>query len=430
MVTLEVALLVSLCSSLPEICSKAIKCLGYMCKEAKIVDEDNLFMESSSRNSQSVLAFNYNLDIYDGLYSEEPIMKGTRKQLFVGRKAQQKRVRKYLRMMTVPTPGCLMAWEEVWKRWKILTQVVSRYGMDTLKDLNDNVIVSSTASTSVKKIGGLVRHDKLRVASVKAPTATASTSLISPQPVTRVEIDDEKQTEWQNYTGFLAALGGSRLSGDADDDSLQDDKKSKSSSTDRIGSPVKATVLVEKFITEMIELLTSENVVIREAAKDTLGSDLSPSLYAILFRQLEMTMSNCFSPNGEVLCDSANTLFVEQAVLVLKMILDRLTDATDCLLSVDFSTLVLNFANYINRLPHDNYTTMRTMIMMCHLTEVLMMKKEQVIIRDDVRLRNKLLEIIVEWTSDFNLVNTNYKLYNMYILITSFCVAYCKQSNG
>lgn len=414
MVTLEIASLVSLCSPTPEICSKAIRCLGYLCKESKIIDKDNLIIESSLRNSQSMIAFRYNSEIYEGLCSEEPATKGSRKQLFVGKKAQQKRVRKYLRMITVPTPGSLLAWEEVWKRWKILTQIVIRYGTDTFRDLND-IVVSSTTSTSTKKIGGLVRHEKLRGPSAKSSTATVGAALPFPAPISRKEVDDGKQTEWQNYTGFLAALGGSRLTAEMEEENIQDELK-KSKAGDRIGSPVKSAILIEKFVVEMVELLTSDNVVVRETVKDTLGGDLSPSLYVILFQQMESVMSKCLNTDGEILCSSTNTLFVEQSVMVIKMILDRLTE-NDCLLSVDFGTLALHFANYINRLPRDNYTTMRIMIMMCHLVEVLMLKKDQVVIRDDVRVKNKLLEIIIEWTSAFNLVSS-------FFLLKRTCITY------
>lgn len=398
--TLEIALLISLCSPVPDICSVAIQCLGHMCVEARLVDEESL-IETTSRTSQNFVGFSHNIEIYEDLSYDEPVVQGVRKQTFVGRKAQQKRVRKYLRMITTPTTGILTAWEEVWKRWKVLTPIVSRFGMDSLRDLNTNnsssynEMLSTTVSSgsSVKKIGGLVRHDKLRTSSVRTA---------APVPVGRIETDDEKQTEWQNFTGFLAALGGSQLPSDTNDESVISSNEHL-----RIASPSRLASLVERFISEMVDLLTSENVVIREGAKDTLGGDLSPALYSILFRYLEQGMAQCFSSNGEVICDSVNTLFVEQTVLVLKMILDRLTDPNDCLLSIDFSTLILRLANYINRLPHENYTTMRIMIMMCHLTEVLMLKKEQVIIRDDVKIRNQLLEIIVEWTSDFTLASVN-----------------------
>ncbi|RCI06233.1 Ras GTPase activating protein ira2, partial [Rhizopus stolonifer] len=365
-ITLEIALLVSLCSPVPEVCSLAVKCLGYLCIEAKLIDED-MMIDTASRN-ESLASFSHNMEIYQDLSFEEPVVQGIRKQTFVGRKAQQKRVRKYLRLINTPTPAILAAWEEVWKRWKLLTQI---------------------------KIGGLVRHEKLR--------STSTPRITAPIPVGRIETDDEKQTEWQNYTGFLAALGGSRLAADIMMEEEDEAAGRRTKMSDRIASPNRNTSMIEKFIAEMIELLTSDNVVIREGAKDTLGGDLSPSLYSILFHHLEATMANCFTADGDVICDNSNTLFVEQAVLVLKMVLDRLVDPNDCLLSIDFSTLIIQFANYINRLPHENYTSMRVMIMMCHLTEVLMLKKEQVIVRDDVKVRNKLLEIIVEWTSGFTL---------------------------
>lgn len=407
------ALLVSLCSPIPDICSLSIQCLGHLCTEAKLIDEDGL-AETTSRSSQTLAGFSHNMEIYEDLSYEKPnsIISQQQqgllrtKQTFVGRKAQQKRVRRYLRLMTTPTAGVLMAWEEVWKRWKLLTSVVSRFGMDSLvlRDIGDSVSTSLSTASSVKKISGFVRqHEKLRSTSVRTSSTSSTSSTTMPVPVSRIETDDEKQTEWQNYTGFLAALGGCQLAATLQHE--EEEGRQKSSTETRLGSPSGTMSVIEKFVVEMVDLLTSENVNVREGAKDTLGGDLSPALYVTLFRHLEQTVNNCFTSTGDIIHDTANTLFAEQTVLVLKMILDRLTDINDCILSADFSMLIIQLANYINRLPHDNYTTMRIRIMMCHLTEVLMLKKEQVIIRDDVKVRNKLLETIVEWTSDFALVN-------------------------
>ncbi|KAI8994897.1 hypothetical protein BDB01DRAFT_714840 [Pilobolus umbonatus] len=394
-INLEVALLVSLCSPVPEICSAATRCLGYMCKESKLVEDEYL----DSSDTPIYMSFNYNIEIYEDLAYEEPAGQGVRKQPFIGRKAQQKRVRKYLRMMTTPSPGNVHAWDDVWRRWKKLIPMVTMTNTDSLRDSADILTLVSTGSSSVpKKIGGLVKHDKSKPV-ISKPTLLPLYS--------RLETDDEKQTEWQNFTGFLAALGGSRLVEElGDDTSSTEDSFRKYKNSERAISPSKP-LIVDKFICDMVDLLTCDNVFVREAVKDTLGGDLSPPLYSILFRNLELLMGNCFSANGEVVIDNVNTLFVEQAVLILKMILDRLTDPGDSILTIDFSTLIVQFATYINRLNHENYTTMRTMIMMCHLTEVLMSKKEQVIIRDDVKVRNKLLQVIIEWTSDFNLRVTN-----------------------
>ena len=40
--------------------------------------------------------------------------------------AQQKRIRRLLRLMKVATPGNLAAWEEAYKRWKNLTSIIAR----------------------------------------------------------------------------------------------------------------------------------------------------------------------------------------------------------------------------------------------------------------------------------------------------------------
>ncbi|OAD65239.1 hypothetical protein PHYBLDRAFT_85899, partial [Phycomyces blakesleeanus NRRL 1555(-)] len=338
-VALEIALLVSLCSSDRHICSYAIRCLGYLCIEGELTMEE----EEPQLNQITLLC---NLPIYTDLADEDKV--------FIGRKAQQKSIRKYMRMITRHTPGNLAAWEEAWKRWKVLTQTVSRFSED-----------GSEAS------------------------------------------NERKHVEWQNYTGFLAALGGCCLATDSD---YGNDPAGRTRSLEqsqmnarRISAPSEPSILADKFMKDMVDLLVSENVFIREGVKDTLGNDLSPALYAILFRYLEDAMAKCFDSTGEAICGAQSTLFVEQAVLVLKMILDRLAEPGDSLLNIDFSTLIHQFAKYLNKVP-SNYVVLRIKIKICHLVEALMAKKEQIVIRTEIKLRNRLLEIIVEWTSDFSLV--------------------------
>lgn len=110
-VALEIALLVSLCWPVPDVCSDAIRCLGYLCEEAHLVGDDE---EPPQQNQITLLC---NLPVYSGLASEDSV--------FLGRKVQQKRIRKYMRLITQHTPGTLAAWEETWKRWKMLTQLLA-----------------------------------------------------------------------------------------------------------------------------------------------------------------------------------------------------------------------------------------------------------------------------------------------------------------
>lgn len=386
-ISLEVALLVSLCSANKDICDDASKCIGMLCKEAKIVD-----LEEGGEVNMITLACN--LKVYDELSAED--------SRFIGRKAQQKRIRKYLRLLYQHTPGNMAAWEEAWKRWKYLTLLMSRY-TDDFPDDNSIESVSITGSTNGSSTPSTLvastNSTVLTSSSKKLPTATRidknrSTTIIKPQH--NLDHYEEKAVEWQNFTGFLAALGGCCL--------VEIDTIGPLSTPKRVSSASEPLLMVDRFINDMSDMLVSENVYIREGVKDTLGNDLSPALYVILFRHLESYMNKCFDSNGDAIRSPQNKLFVEQSVLVLRLILDRLVDPGDCLLSIDFSTLIHQFADYLNKLPN-TYITLRIKIKMCLLIEAVMQKREHIVLRDEMRLRNKLLEISVEWTSDFALVS-------------------------
>lgn len=171
----------------------------------------------------------------------------------------------------------------------------------------------------------------------------------------------------------------------------------------RSTAPGESAGMVDKFIMEMVDLLVSDNVLVREVVKETLGADLSPGLFVILFRHLESVLSRCFDATGEAICSERYTLFVEQAISVLKLVLDRIVDPSDSLFTVDFSGLINQYAMYLNKLG-TNHVALRIKVKMCQLCEVLMSKKDHITLRQEIKLRNKLLEIIVEWTSDFSLV--------------------------
>jgi hypothetical protein len=405
-VALEIALSVSLCSANKDICDEATNCIGMICKEIRLVECD----ECTEINA---LTMAYNVKIYEELSSDD--------SRFIGRKAQQKRIRKYLRMLPQHTPGNMAAWEEAWKRWKQLTLLMSRLSDDFPDDAsietnnsgngttstgsataitNSSGINSISSSGSGKKAPLTRNGDKLRT------TNTSSTLINTNKTQQNTDLYEEKAIEWQNYTGFLAALGGCCL---VDFNSLLPSASWESEQSRRIPTATEPSVMVDRFISDMTDMLVSDNVYIREGIKDTLGNDLSPALYVLLFNHLQSYMNRCFDSNGDAIRSPQNKLFVEQAVLVLRLILERLVNPGDCLLNIDFSTLINQFMDYLNGLPN-TYITLRIKIKMCLLIESVMQKKEHIIIRDAMRLRNKLLEICVEWTSDFALVQLMNKI--------------------
>ena len=91
----------------------------------------------------------------------------------------------------------------------------------------------------------------------------------------------------------------------------------------------------------------------------------------------------------------------------MKLILEQIYDVSDNLYSCDLSGLVLSFARYLNKLNTSNTTSLRIKKKMCQLAELLMLKKEYVCLRQEITLRNRLIEIIMGWTSDFSMKSDN-----------------------
>ncbi|KAI9026450.1 hypothetical protein CLU79DRAFT_741805 [Phycomyces nitens] len=380
-VGLEVALLVLVCSSDMDVYNSVISCFDHMCVEAQLTESD------TNGNPNSII-LGENLPVYAELVSGSSIISG--------RKSQQKRVCKSLRMMPTHSPGNLAAWEEVWKRWKTMSHVILRPHDDVKDDASE---------LSRKNI--LSRHDKSKNSSIQRQAASTLTS-------NRLEgMDDDKWIEWQNYAAFLASLGGVCLMASAT--KTFSSSSSGSSSTkgsisysdfghmsQRFSAATESSLMVDQYLLDMVELLISDNVLVREWAREILGNDLSPALYPTMFRHLENTLQTCFGANNDPICEPQYTLFVEQAISVLKLVLNRLEDNVNNMFTVDFSNLIHQYAQYLNRLGCTEMST-KIKIKMCQLCEVLMDRKDRITLRQEFKLRNKLLEIIVEWTSDFAL---------------------------
>ncbi|KAI8373844.1 hypothetical protein BD560DRAFT_393755 [Blakeslea trispora] len=382
---LEVALLVLLCSSDMEICTAAINCFGLICAEAQLTD-------SAGDIHQAILMAVENLPIYQQLSASNNIL--------TGRKSQQKQIRRLLRMMNYYAPGNLAAWEEAYKRWKYMTPSIIKPADEYKDEHQEN---SNTNSNNTKR-GGPAWTDKLRN---NNSSNRQTHNFTTGNRVDASSLDEDKISEWQNYAGFLAALGGICLLADAAPSTPTSPATPRGGFHDpsafrRVSAPTESSAMVNKFVVDMVDLLLCDNVIVREWVKEILGTDLSPALYPMLFRYMETVLTKYFGPDGDPICNTRNTLFVEQAISVLKLVLDRMEDSTENLLAVDFGSLISQYAKYLNKLG-SGQSALKIKIKFCQLTEVLMSKKDKVTLRQEFKLRNKLLEIIVEWTSDFSL---------------------------
>lgn len=376
---LEIVLLVLLCSQDSDIATMVSRCLSALCTEAELLGY-----------ADYAHAFADNLVGYNELSTIGTSM--------TGRQMQQKRIRRLLRHIDHPSPGNIGAWEEAYRRW---TPLIATFAKAT----SETTTTESKESRSGTLFQKSDKKEKSRDASIPA-------------------VDDKDKTEWQNFTGFLCALGGVCLSSSTDvsgkslsggggvggvGDFSTNSIKAPISSSDGPGtirgylSPPSATQqAVFRFVEELLDWLVCDSVAVREIVKESLGMEISQALYPMLFASIRARVDTFFDPKNEaeVLASDRATLFIEQTVVIIRFILDRLASFSEPLASVDLETLILLCARYLTRLGR-SATSLRIKIKMVAMVEVLLTRRNFITFRQEIKFRNRLLEHFVEWTSDF-----------------------------
>ncbi len=261
---------------------------------------------------------------------------------FTGLVAFQKRNRGLLRRIQYPSAGILDAWEIAFDKWLHLSKDVS----------------TSTAE------------------------GVAERTLV----------------EWRNYSGFLASLGGTCT---ADQVSVLDEPAlSGLRWIDRLSSENHEEPLLSRYLSLSIQLLACGNVRIRETMREVLSSEVSPALYHPLFKSLESELDVLFTGALEqsVKGQDHEIIFAEQAASLLKALVERLDSPSDlgAASSVHLGALTLNFAKFLDGIS-DGPSSLRVKIKVCQLCEAVTKRKEHLNLRDDVRIRNQLLEFIFSW---------------------------------
>ncbi|PTB71434.1 ras GTPase-activating protein [Trichoderma longibrachiatum ATCC 18648] len=261
---------------------------------------------------------------------------------FTGLVAFQKRIRNLLRRIQFPTSGILDAWEIAFERWIYLVQKVST--------LHPN------------------------------------------------SVDDRLLSEWRNLSGFLASLGGVCTADQPiilEEPSLQNLKW-----IDRSSSEQPEDSSLKRYLKLAIQLLACANVRVREAMREILSSEVSSVLYPALFRALESELDVLFAgvlaPADKA--QETDIIFAEQAASLLKTLVERLEIPADlgAASSVHLGLMTLNFAKFIDGIA-DTANTLRVKIRVCQLCEAVTKRKEHLNLRDDVHIRNQLLEYTIGW---------------------------------
>ncbi|KYR01829.1 hypothetical protein DLAC_01846 [Tieghemostelium lacteum] len=346
---LEVALLIHLCSSEPDICSKCATCFGLLCEEIEILGE---------------------MDEVNGIVSNYPVYKklSTAGVLQTGRQHQQKVIRTLLRRIEVQTTGNFAAWEDVYSRWNSLTPVLL---------LNDDAERN------------------------KKPQSSSS--------ATAVKVDKspaEVKQEWHNTLGFLCGLSAITFNKET---TVRVNLQQSQERLLRPGLLNKKNVQTEKtvkvidsFMDELMDLVVSDNAFIRETAMSLIGTGLSPASYSCLFRHLQAEIQSFFGEAGQLEVNDRSTLFVDQSISIVKHILDISHEADDLSMVTTFEGLMTLIIKYINYLVQST-TSLKIKKNFCTLLEMMMVKRQYISFSKEMDFRNQLVENIIEWTSDFNM---------------------------
>lgn len=254
-----------------------------------------------------------------------------------------------------------------------------------------------------KRTRGLLRRVKYPTAGIiHAWGAAFDTWIYLGRQVSATSADVTDATtlsQWRDLGGFLASMGGICTAQQA----LAQEELSLSTLRwidGRSAGEDQETPLA-RYLRLGIQLMSCANVKVRETMRDIFAHEVPSCLYQPLFKSLESEVevffTGAFAPDAERAQDS-DIVFAEQAVSLLKDMVERLDTPQDLAAasSVHLGSLTLSFAKFIaDRI--ESSTSLRIKIRICQLSEAVMRRKEHLNLRDDVLIRNQLLEYIIGW---------------------------------
>ncbi|KAH8860712.1 Neurofibromin [Schistosoma japonicum] len=200
---------------------------------------------------------------------------------------------------------------------------------------------------------------------------------------------------------------------------------------------------VAQFIGNLLLLISCQHEKfghqIQKHVKESIGNELNPLIYPILFNQLRSHVDACFSGQGQqqVVVTETNTLFIENVIFIMRSILEKRTKSadrlTDHLELISIESLMLNIVRYVRHL--ECVHSLQIKIKVCQLVQKMMARREDLAFRQEMRFRNKLVDYLCDWImgSSYHLnlsVQTNYSVNNTTgtSMATTISTATCSSS--
>lgn len=240
---LEIACLVSLASLDINVSLTAAHCL-------RLIAEAERFPSVPLNENMSEEDRVKRYPIYDQI--------GDPKVPVVGRVAHQKRIRKLVRLIATPNPVYIAVWEECFTRARLLGDTIKAGKDDSASgDVDLGVVMSH-------EVGKLDKRCRLWG--------------------TDISLQD-RQSQWQNLTLFLAAFGASCAKPDVNPRALTQMVPA-NYLLDSMCNLRNPDEILTGFLNLLIELMVSDSPFVRNVSRDALGVELSPKLYDRVFKLL------------------------------------------------------------------------------------------------------------------------------------------------
>ncbi|XP_015765754.1 PREDICTED: neurofibromin-like [Acropora digitifera] len=326
----------------------SLSCFGHMCNELEIIQNSD---------SPNEIPIAQDMHVYRSLSDEASKFRS-------GRAALQRRIMALLRQLDRQTQGNLQAWESTYTKWQKLTYDLANFAKE-----------ETSSTMDVQKYLRRKSASKLNMDNLQAFL-----------------------NEWTYMTGFLCSLGGVCLTSIQ---SLRRYSRSLPSSVHSVNQSQKIeNVTITKFMQDLLSLLVCSNertgLQIRGTIIEMVGGELSEKLYPILLTQIMIVVGSFFAPSGQVIVQERHTLFTEQIIVIVKHILENTLGHKNSTQMRGIDAMILSFVRYVRNLPICQQT-LQIKCKLCQLIDVVMAKRDELLLHQEVKLRNKLVEYLTDW---------------------------------
>jgi neurofibromin 1 len=157
----------------------------------------------------------------------------------------------------------------------------------------------------------------------------------------------------------------------------------------------------------MVDLLVADDLRMREGVKDALGTELNTALFPILLKHLKSIVAHFFE-NDRAKPQSPFSHFIEQAISMLRLFFERITEPLSELTSERVCSLLIDFTRYTNRLGNlgSEFQAIATRIKykMAQLCELIVAHKDRIPLINNPVVKNQMIDYFLAWATSVNMV--------------------------